>query len=168
MPISSNTEPPRYSAIEADKPVLPTTKLPNQRVKRRIKTTFYRTPRRAMTAEETELPHGWWDRLLQAFMVTLIYAAIGFLVDGIIYVVKAMVSVAPVQIFWLFLPLLVGIGLILGWLIGGRALDALLIPFQTRNNPNFDEASFGYGIMKALGLGLILAVLGWLILMMVT
>lgn len=105
--------------------------------------------------------------LLNSVLVVAIFAITGLLIDFLFNVVRA-VSGIHSNSTWVFFPLLSLLGLVLGVFFGTKALDVIFGIFHStsnENNPSHDDGSFSGGIFKAIGFGLLIAIVGWLAMM---
>ncbi|MFW2177184.1 MULTISPECIES: hypothetical protein [unclassified Moraxella] len=109
------------------------------------------------------------SRLWQMLGVTLIFAIFGSLLDWLTNLIKLFGSVGNAEMVWLFLPILTVLGLVSGWFFGTKAVDMIFGLFRTtpyENNPSNDDYSFSSGLLKAMGIGLLLGLMGWVLLLM--
>lgn len=105
-------------------------------------------------------------RLLNMLLVGLIYGFIGMVLDWVINLVKVVGSTHSSSMLWFFSYILLILGLVLGWLFGTRALNAIFGLF-TNNASRFDDGDiFSAGLMRAVGIGLVFGIIGWLLMMM--
>lgn len=120
-----------------------------------------------VVTSELEEPLTTGRRLMDMVLVGLIFAVIGGSIDWIINIAKAVMGVTSESI-WFFVYFMGILGLVLGWLMGTKALDVVFGLFRTtptENNPSNDDDSFSSGIMKAIGFGLLIGVMGWFLMM---
>lgn len=107
-------------------------------------------------------------RCLHMMLVGAIFALVGLLVDWVINLSKAFGESNSAEMVWFFLPCLAVLGVVLGWFFGAKALDVVFGMFNItldEKHPN-DDDGFSSGLLKAIGFGLSIAIVGWLILMM--
>lgn len=108
-------------------------------------------------------------RLMDMVSVGFIFAFIGIVIDWVINIIKSFSAIASGDMVWLFVYIMGGLGLILGGLMGTKALDVVFGLFRRSSHDTSlvnDDDGFSSGIMKAIGFGLILGIVGWLLMMM--
>lgn len=115
----------------------------------------------------THIEHSKGERWFNVFLVMLVFSGFGLLIDGCINFSKAMFSFGSSEIFWLFLPVMAFLGLLLGIIFGTKALDALFIIFRGQQTyDGLNQASISYPILKAIGVGLLLSIATWFVVML--
>lgn len=105
--------------------------------------------------------------LLNSVLVSAIFALTGLLIDFLFNIFRALNGVHSESV-WLFFPILSLLGLVFGVFFGTKALDVIFGIFHNtsiENNPSYDDGSFSGGILKATGFGLLIAIVGWLSMM---
>ncbi|ELA09483.1 hypothetical protein MOMA_03735 [Moraxella macacae 0408225] len=107
-------------------------------------------------------------RCLHTALVGSIFALVGLLVDWIINLSKVFGEHNSAETLWFFFPCLAILGVVFGWFFGTRALDVVFGMFNftlDESRPN-DDDGFSSGLFKAIGFGLSIGMIGWLILLM--
>ena len=104
-------------------------------------------------------------RVLNSLSVGFIFAIIGLLVDWGVSITQAVANVSG-ETNWFFLPCFGIIGLILGFLFGAKALDVIFANFRSTDDDHTGDDGFAMGLFKAIGIGLGVAIIGWIIMMM--
>lgn len=113
-------------------------------------------------------PTSFFRRLMNGLLVGLVYAVIGTIIDWVVNLAKTFSGNNSAEMVWLFMPILGLMGMVFGVLFGTRALDVIFGIFRTtptENNPSNDDDSFSSGLFKAVGIGLLIGVIGWLLMM---
>lgn len=107
-------------------------------------------------------------RLMDMLLVGLGFALFGVVIDWVVNLVKSLNGNTG-ETVWFFVYFMGILGAILGFAIGTKAFDVVFGLFRTtpaENNPNSEDNSFSGGLMKAIGFGLLIGILGWLLMMM--
>lgn len=107
-------------------------------------------------------------RLLDMLLVGVLFGFFGLVIDWVVNIIKNLNNTHGSQMAWFFVYFMGGLGLILGWLMGVKALDVVFGLFRTTatDHPSNDEDIFSSGIMRAIGFGLLIGIVGWLLMML--
>lgn len=103
------------------------------------------------------------QRLCDALFIGVIFSLLGLLVDWALHISRALSSSVVNEMTWLFLPCFTFIGVIFGFFFGAKALD-IIFGSSATNGRNADDG-FTSGLLKAVGIGLGIAVLAWLVML---
>lgn len=108
------------------------------------------------------------DRIVYALLNGLLYGFVGLLIDFAIVVIRSLLGVGSGEVFWLFTPFLLLLGIIIGFIAGKNAgadsMDALPIANSSHLN-HIDDASISHDIFRGLGIGIFIFAIIWLVMM---
>lgn len=105
------------------------------------------------------------QRLFHGLLIGGIFAIIGLLIDGILHIGRVITADVVAEMSWFFLPCCAVLGVVLGCLFGVKSLEVI---FATSNTIHLDYQQGdddSSGLFKAVGIGLGIAVLCWLVML---
>ena len=112
--------------------------------------------------------HSPMERLVYALLSALLYGFVGLLLDLAIVLVRSLFGIGSGEMFWLFAPFLLLLGLIIGFISGKNSgaysMDALPTS-NTSHLDHVDDASISHDIFRGLGIGIFIFAIMWLIMM---
>ena len=112
-----------------------------------------------------------WDRLVHALLNGLMYGFGGLLIDVVIVVVRSIADIGNGEVFWLFTPFMLVLGVIIGLVVGKNAgaesVNALHIDETANHNPYLDDTSISHDIFRGLIVGISIFAVIWLAMMFV-
>ena len=112
-----------------------------------------------------------WDRLVYALLNGLMYGFGGLLIDVVIVVVRSIADIGNGEIFWLFAPFMLVLGVIIGLVVGKNAgaesVNALHIDETANHNPYLDDTSISHDIFRGLIVGIAIFAVIWLAMMFI-
>ena len=110
-------------------------------------------------------------RILYALLTSLLYGAGGLFIDLAIVVIRSLFNLGTGDIFWLFTPILLVLGAIIGFFVGKNAgaesVNALHNP-QASNNAYLNDYSIRHDIFRGLMIGIAIFAIIWLVMMLMT
>jgi len=124
--------------------------------------------RRRQRGEDYQSPMA---RLLYALLTALLYGAGGLFIDLAIVVIRSLFNLGTGDIFWLFTPILLVLGAIIGFFVGKNAgaesVNALHNQ-QAGNNAYLNDYSIRHDIFRGLMIGIAIFAVIWLVMMLMT
>lgn len=138
----------------------------NDRPRRPAKTPEQIRRRRkfdAIYAEKSRIPLH--ERILYAFITSLLFGLAGVLIDLLITLARSIIGSGDGSVFWLFTPLLLVIGALIGAFSSSHAGADGMTMVGASLDPHLDEISIKYEILRGLGIGIFLFALIWLLLL---
>ncbi|WP_201586385.1 hypothetical protein [Psychrobacter sp. HII-4] len=109
--------------------------------------------------------------IFYALLTALLYGAGGLFIDLAIVVIRSLFNLGTGDIFWLFTPILLVLGAIIGFFVGKNAgaesVNALHNP-QASNNAYLDDYSIRHDIFRGLMIGIAIFAVIWLVMMLMT
>lgn len=104
------------------------------------------------------------DRLFYALLSGLMYGVGGLIIDFTIVIVRSLLNVGNGEVFWLFTPFMLILGIIIGFMAGKNAgaisMDAL--PAGRENHLNhIDDNSIIHDVFRGLGFGIAIFAVLW-------
>ncbi|MGP5406519.1 hypothetical protein ACTXLW_02785 [Psychrobacter celer] len=110
-------------------------------------------------------------RILYALLTALLYGAGGLFIDLAIVVIRSLFNLGTGDIFWLFTPILLVLGAIIGFFVGKNAgaesVNALHNQ-QAGNNAYLNDYSIRHDIFRGLMIGIAIFAAIWLVMMLMT
>ncbi len=108
------------------------------------------------------------ERIVYALLNGLLYGFVGLFIDLSIVVIRSLFNVGSGEVFWLFTPFMLLLGIIIGFITGKNAgadgMDALPIEMSSHLN-HIDDYSIRHDIFRGLGTGIFIFAIIWLIMM---
>lgn len=104
-------------------------------------------------------------KMLNALFSGMLFAIIGLLIDWALHVARALTSDTSGDIAWLFFPILSIMGILFGYFFGAKALHVLFGSSATLHLDNEPDDGFASGLLKAVGIGIGIAIICWLIML---
>ena len=110
------------------------------------------------------------DRVFYALLNGLMYGFGGLLIDVVIVVIRSIADIGNGEIFWLFTPFMLVLGVIIGLVVGKEAgaesVDVLHIDATANHNAYFRDTSIRHDIFRGLIIGIIIFAIIWLVMML--
>lgn len=121
--------------------------------------------RRRQSHTQQQEQQGVTDHLFYAFICGVMLGMVGGLIDVMLMVIGSLTTtISTIQ--WLFTPILAVMGVLLGLFAGNHAGGHAMQLFHVFGSDNSYGNNDDAGIFKAIGFGLMLSCLGYVILMM--
>lgn len=121
--------------------------------------------RRRQSHTQQQEQQGVTDHLFYAFICGVMLGMVGGLIDVMLMVIGSLTTtISTIQ--WLFTPILAVMGVLLGLFAGNHAGGHAMQLFHVFGSDNPPGNNDDAGIFKAIGFGLMLSCLGYVILMM--
>ncbi|OOS19846.1 hypothetical protein B0682_07845 [Moraxella lincolnii] len=121
--------------------------------------------RRRQSHTQQQEQQGVTDHLFYAFICGVMLGMVGGLIDVMLMVIGSLTTtISTIQ--WLFTPILAVMGVLLGLFAGNHAGGHAMQLFHVFGSDNFPGNNDDAGIFKAIGFGLMLSCLGYVMLMM--
>lgn len=123
--------------------------------------------RRRQSHTQQQEQQGVTDHLFYAFICGVMLGMVGGLIDVMLMVIGSLTTtISTIQ--WLFTPILAVMGVLLGLFAGNHAGGHAMQLFHVFGSDNPPGNNDDAGIFKAIGFGLMLSCLGYVMLMMMT
>lgn len=148
---------PRYLRQRKDRPRLPARSPKDIRRRRHYD---------AMINDKTRIPV--FERLLYAVITGVLFCLMGIVLDLLITLIRSLFNNGDGSVFWLFAPLLLVLGALIGGFSGGLAGANSMDMIGAQPNLKLDEVSIKYDIFRGIGIGILLFGLIWLLLLTLT
>lgn len=121
--------------------------------------------RRRQSHTQQQEQQGVTDHLFYAFICGVMLGMVGGLIDVMLMVIGSLTTtISTIQ--WLFTPILAVMGVLLGLFAGNHAGGHAMQLFHVFGSDNSYDNNDDAGIFKAIGFGLMLSCLGYVMLMM--
>lgn len=121
--------------------------------------------RRRQSHTQQQEQQGVTDHLFYAFICGVMLGMVGGLIDVMLMVIGSLTTtISTIQ--WLFTPILAVMGVLLGLFAGNHAGGHAMQLFHVFGSDNSYDNNDDAGILKAIGFGLMLSCLGYVMLMM--
>ena len=108
------------------------------------------------------------ERLFYAFITGLLFSLAGVILDLFITLIRSMLNSGDGSVFWLFAPLLLVLGALIGGFSGRLAGADSMDMIGAKPNNHLDEVSIKYDIMRGIGIGILLFGVIWLLLLVLS
>ena len=110
------------------------------------------------------------DRVFYALLNGLMYGFGGLLIDLAIVVIRSVADLGNGEIFWLFTPFMLVLGVLIGFIVGKNAgaesVNALNVDQTTNPNAYLNDYSIRHDIFRGLIIGIIIFAVIWLVMML--
>lgn len=111
-----------------------------------------------------------FERIVYAFLTGLLYGFGGLLIDISIVVIRSIAGFGNGDIFWLFTPFLLILGMLIGLIVGKHAgaesVNALYVDETNKRNAYLDDYSIRHDFFRGLIIGIVIFALIWLVMML--
>ena len=110
------------------------------------------------------------DRVFYALLNGLMYGFGGLLIDLAIVVIRSVAGLGNGEVFWLFTPFMLVLGVLIGLIVGKNAgaesVNALNVDQTTNPNAYLNDYSIRHDIFRGLIVGIIIFAIIWLVMML--
>ncbi len=105
-----------------------------------------------------------FDRLFFGVLMAFVFAMIGFILDGLITVMRSVAGHGDGSLVWMFAPILAVIGLFLGVLSGRNAgVNAIeFIDIGHSANTRIDDPSVVHDVLRGVSIAVAIFAVGWI------
>ncbi len=111
-----------------------------------------------------------FDRLFFGILMAFVFSMIGFILDGLITVVRSVAGHGNGSLVWMFTPIFMIVGMFVGVLsgrnAGANAIDFINIGHSA--NTRVDDPSIAHDILRGIGIAIAIFAVIWIVLMIVS
>lgn len=101
-------------------------------------------------------------KIQNAIFTAGLFSLVGLVVDCVLHIVRALTTESIDKVAWLFFPSLAIIGLFFGYFFGAKALNTLFASSNTLHLDEEADSDFISSLLRAGGIGIGIAIIGWL------